>query len=113
MNLFDLFAKISLDTSDYDRGLDAASGKINTFSSKLGAVATGAAKLVGVGLGAASAAAFKFGKDSIDAGKQFDSAMAQVAATKQKTVEEISDLREFALEMGSTTAFSASQAAEA
>ena len=42
----------------------------------------------------------------------FDKAMSQVAATMGKSVDEISDLREFAIEMGSTTAFSATQAAE-
>lgn len=42
----------------------------------------------------------------------FDTAMSQVAATMGKTNEEITDLREFAKEMGSTTAFSATQAAE-
>lgn len=42
----------------------------------------------------------------------FDTAMSQVAATMGKTNEEITDLREFAKEMGATTAFSATQAAE-
>ena len=54
-----------------------------------------------------------FVQDSIEAGKDFDKAMAQVAATMGKNVNEIDDLREFAKEMGSSTAFSATQAAEA
>lgn len=49
---------------------------------------------------------------SAKVGMDFDSAMSQVAATMGKTNNEIQDLREFAKEMGSTTAFSATQAAE-
>ena len=56
-------------------------------------------------LAAVSAASLKVGMD-------FDKAMSQVAATMGKTVDEISDLRDFAQEMGATTAFSATQAAE-
>lgn len=50
---------------------------------------------------------------SIQAGSDFDAAMSQVAATMGKSVGEIDELRNFAQEMGSTTAFSATQAAEA
>lgn len=52
------------------------------------------------------------GAASLKVGMDFDKAMSQVAATMGKSVDEISDLREFAIEMGSTTAFSATQAAE-
>ena len=72
-----------------------------------------AAKAAGVAVAAAGAATVKVVKDSVNVGKQFDSSMAQVAATMGKSVDEIGDLREFALEMGKTTMFSASQAADA
>ena len=49
----------------------------------------------------------------VDAGKTFDASMSQVAATMGKSVSEIQDLRDFAQEMGATTAFSATQAADA
>lgn len=52
------------------------------------------------------------GAVSLKAGMDFDTAMSQVAATSGKTVDEIQELRDFAKEMGSTTAFSATQAAE-
>lgn len=52
------------------------------------------------------------GVASLKAGMDFDTAMSQVAATSGKTVGEIGDLRDFAKEMGSTTSFSATQAAE-
>ena len=52
------------------------------------------------------------GAASLKVGMDFDKAMSQVAATMGKSVDEIGNLREFAIEMGSTTAFSATQAAE-
>lgn len=53
-----------------------------------------------------------FAKSSIEAGKAFDSAMSQVAATMGVTINQIGKLRDFAKEMGSTTAFSATEAAQ-
>ena len=52
------------------------------------------------------------GAASLKAGADFDTAMSQVAATSGKTVGEIKDLRDFAKQMGSTTSFSATEAAE-
>lgn len=67
----------------------------------------------GAAIGAASTAVVKFASDSVQVGQNFDKSMSQVAATMGKTVDEIQNLRDFAQEMGSTTAFSASQAADA
>ena len=50
---------------------------------------------------------------SIGVGMDFDSSMSQVATTMGKTVDEIQDLRDAALEAGSTTAFSAPEVADA
>ena len=52
------------------------------------------------------------GAASLKVGADFDTAMSQVAATMGTTVDQIQDLRDFAKEMGSTTAFTATQAAE-
>lgn len=54
-----------------------------------------------------------FAKDSVNAGMQFDASMSQVAATMGVSVESIEDLRDTALEMGSTTKFTATEAADA
>lgn len=62
---------------------------------------------------AATAAVGAFAAASVKTGMEFDSAMSQVAATMGKTTDEIQELRDFAQEMGATTAFSATQAAEA
>lgn len=71
------------------------------------------AKVGSAAVGAASAAVVAFGKKSVDAGMNFDKSMSQVAATMGKSVEEVSELREFAQEMGRTTAFSAKDSADA
>lgn len=49
---------------------------------------------------------------SLKTGADFDKSMSQVAATMGKPISEVQDLRDFAKEMGSTTAFSAKEAAD-
>lgn len=79
--------------------------KFKQIGDKMKNVGKGMTQYVTAPLAAVGVAAAKTTMD-------FDTAMSQVAATMGKTNEEITDLREFAKEMGSTTAFSATQAAE-
>ena len=113
MDVFDLFAKISLDTSEYESGLEGASEKTSSFGDKLKTGLATAAKVGAAAIGAATTAAAAFAKASVEVGATFDSSMAQVAATMGVAVDEIGELRDFAMEMGASTAFSASQAADA
>lgn len=53
------------------------------------------------------------GTASTVAGLDFDAAMSQVAATMGTTTDKIQVLRDFALDMGKTTSFSATEAAQA
>lgn len=109
LNVFELFATLGLDTSAYEEGLAGAESLGSRFGSGLQTAArVGTAALIG-----ATTAAVGFAGTSVRAGADFDSAMSQVAATMNTTVDQIQDLRDFALEMGSTTAFSATQSAEA
>ncbi|MCI5905397.1 MAG: phage tail tape measure protein [Oscillospiraceae bacterium] len=75
--------------------------------------AAAAVTAVATAVGAATTAIVAFAKSSVESGMSFDSSMSQVAATMGTTVDQIGELRDFAQEMGSTTAFSASQAADA
>lgn len=102
MNVFELFGKISLDSSGFIKGLNS-----------IKSVAGNAAKMATAAIGMATTAITAFGASAVRTGMNFDSAMSQVAATMGKSVDEIQDLRDFAKEMGAKTAFSASQAAEA
>ena len=80
---------------------------------KLGNALLGGAKVGMAAFGAAATGMAAFGASSVEAGKAFDASMAQVAATMGVTVDQIGDLRDFAQQMGSTTAFSATEAADA
>ena len=113
MNLFDLMIKITTDTTDVEKGINSAKNKINKMG---GAVSKGIGTAMKAGvaaIGAATTAVGGFAVSAINAGKDFDASMAQVAATMGTTVDQIDNLRNFAQEMGRTTAFSATQAADA
>lgn len=114
MSAMDLVVKITLDSQGLDDGLKNSEQKASMFGDFLKAnlVSKGISLATGA-LKAAGKAAIDFGMDSVQTGMTFDQSMSQVAATMGKTTEEIQDLRAFAQEMGSTTAFSATQAADA
>lgn len=57
MNLFDLMVKITLDSDDYEKGLDDAGQKTESFASKLGSGLKNAAAVGAKALAAVSAAA--------------------------------------------------------
>lgn len=112
-NVFELWAKLGIDSTGFNNGLSSAKGALSTFGSTMQSGFATVAKLGTAAFTATTAAATAFGKTAIDAGMNFDSAMSQVAATMGTTVDEISNLREFAQQMGATTAFSATEAAQA
>lgn len=66
MNVYEIFAKLSLDTSGYDEGLDNSESKASTFGEKLkgglanaGKIAVGAVTAVAGATTAAGAAFWK------------------------------------------------------
>lgn len=109
MDVFSLVAKLTLDSGEYDKGLDNAKESAGGLSSTL----KKGLSVAGAAIGAATTAVTAFAGESVKVGAGFDQSMSQVAATMGVAVESIENLREFAQEMGSTTAFSASQAADA
>lgn len=124
MDVFDLVATLTLDSSEYEQGLGNARDSAEKGGKGIGSALGGAAKAGAAALAAATGAAVAFGASSVEAGAEFDKAMSQVAATMGYSVDDINNnvngagdnfnkLRDFAQEMGSSTAFSASQAADA
>lgn len=95
--------------SSFNSAVGGAQSELSTLGKAAGNVMKAAAAASAV----AAAAAGAFAVSSVQAGMEFDSAMSQVAATMGKAADEIQDLREFAQQMGATTAFSATEAAEA
>ena len=94
--------------SSFNSSVGAAQGKL----SALGKAAGTAMKAAAAASAAATAAVAGFAAASVKTGMEFDKSMSQVAATMGKTTDEIQELRDFAQEMGRTTAFSAVQSAE-
>ena len=72
MDLFDVAAKISLDTKGYERGLDDASSKTSSFAEKLGNGLKTAAKVGAAALTAAATAATALGTASIKSYAEYE-----------------------------------------
>ena len=126
--VFELFAKLGLDSSDYEKGLGNAKSLAGTVGGAIGNGLKTVAKVGAAALGAATTATVAFATSSVKAGSEFDKSMSQVAATMGLTMDEMANqtgkvdlawgtfsgnLREYAQEMGKNTAFSATEAADA
>ena len=75
MNLFNLFATLTLDNSDYEKKLDQSQKSAGSFSSKIGTVfKTGVRAVAGfvTGVAAAGAAVAALAVNSINAGSEID-----------------------------------------
>lgn len=128
MNVFELVASLTLDTKEYERGLNSAKGMATGTSQDITKSVANVKKGALVATGAIAAGITAFGVSSVKAGAEFDTSMSQVAATMGKTNSELQqevgevdlawghfsgNLREYAQEMGKHTAFSATEAADA
>ena len=113
MNFLSLVATLGLDTSNYNKNLKGAQTNANSFGSKLDTLKKTVGKVTKALTIASNAAITAFGVSAVKTTAEFDSSMAQVAATMGKTTDEINDLREFAKQMGASTKFSATEAADA
>lgn len=88
-----------LDTSGFTKGVSSMTVAAGNLISDL--TKTAATKLAGLA------------KSSVSVGMNFDASMSQIAATMGTTVDQIDNLTKVAKEMGSTTKFTATQAADA
>jgi len=97
-----LVARLTLDSSEYENGID----KVKGAAGKVGKVAAAA-------IGAATTAVAGFAAASVKTGMSFDESMSKVAAISGATGKDFDDLRDKAQEMGASTKFSATEAADA
>ena len=88
-----------LDTSGFTKGISSMTVAAGNLIS--GLVSTATSKMAGLA------------KSSVSVGMSFEASMSQVAATMGKSTDEIESLTKVAKEMGSSTKFSATQAADA
>lgn len=109
---YTLTAKLTADARDLIQGFNQASDAVQGAGKKI----QGASKSIGavgakmsIGITAPLVAA---GKAVIGTGMAFDDSMAKVAAVSGATGEDLQRLRDTAKEMGATTRYSASEAAD-
>ena len=110
--IYNYQATLGLDVSKFSKGMKEADSSLSNFSAKMKSISSGIVGGIGVAITAAAGSLVAFGKSSIDAGMGFDSAMSQVAATMGTTVDQIEELRQTAQDLGASTSFSATEAAE-
>ncbi len=133
-NVFEIYAKLGLDTSAYDKALDDAmkraqgatgavdnigtsttktSAAMNKFGGVLKGGVTGALKVAGAAISAATTAVVGLGTFATKTGKEFEAQMSKVEAISGATASETEALTDKAEEMGAITKFSATEAGEA
>lgn len=112
MNVMELFVTLAIKDTAYKQGLKDAEGNASSSTSKIGGAFKAVGKVAKTAMVAGSAAAVAFTKTSIYAGTNFDTAMSQVAATMGTTVDKIGNVKAKAEEMGRTTKYTATEAAE-
>lgn len=109
MDVMTLAAKLTLNTSEFDSNLTSSEKKMQGMTS--GGVAWG--NIMSQVVTKAAKATVDFGKDVIEVGKDFDSAMSQVKALGQLENDDFIKVRKRAMELGESTKFTAAQVAEA
>jgi TP901 family phage tail tape measure protein len=100
-----LLVKIGADIRDFDKAMKRMTRDTETIAKKLtgtGKALTTAVTVPVLGIGAAA----------VKTASDFDGAMSKVQAISGATAEEFSQLRQLAQDLGATTKFSASEAAE-
>ncbi len=80
MDLLELVAKVTLDKSEYEQGLESMRSDVGR---KQDAIKKGMLVMSGAGVAALGA----FAVSSVKTGAEFDKSMSQVAATMGKTVD--------------------------
>lgn len=109
MDVMTLAAKLTLNTSEFNSDLTSSEKKMQSMSS--GGVAWG--NIISQAIMKAAKATLGFGKDIVQVGLDFDSAMSQVKALGQLGNDDFIKLRKRAMDLGASTKFTAAQVAEA
>lgn len=117
MNLLDLYAKITMDTSGYEKSLDDASSKASDFASKLKSGLATAAKVGAAALTAAATGVAALTKASIDQYAEYEQLVGGVDTLFKAASDKVQQYADKAYEtagmsaneyMNTVTSFSAS-----
>lgn len=112
MELFKLLGTIAIDASGVDSAVTAVKGKIETLGEKIQTVGD---KMSGIGTKLTLGVTMPIvglGTAAVKTAAGFESSMSEVAAISGATGEDLNRLKNLAEQMGKTTKFSASEAAE-
>jgi len=113
LDIFKLFGTIAVNNSEANKAIDDTAGRAEKSEGRISSAFKKIGKAAGVVTAAFGAVAVGIAKSAIEAGAEFDSQMSIVASISGATAEEFETLRAKAQEMGATTAFSATESAQA
>lgn len=105
MNVFDLVAKLTLDTSEYESGLKEAQSGLSSVGEGM--------QSVGKSMLPATLAIAGLGTAAVKTAADFETGMSKVKAISGASEEDMVSLSQKAQEMGAKTKFSAREAADA
>ncbi len=107
-----VWAAIDLKTEDFKAGLDKARSGLEGLDSKMKDIGKGMGKVGKVLTAGITAPIVAIGAIATKTGMDFEAAMSEVGAISGATGDDLKALEDMAKEMGRTTKFSASEAAE-
>ena len=111
-----IVAHLRLDVNEFQNGVQQAQQQLESASSGFERVANAGKKLQGIGAGLTAAVTVPvagIAKSAYEVNKAFRSSMSNVQALSGATGQQLKDLEATARQMGATTQFSASEAADA
>lgn len=89
MNLMDLYAKVTLDDSEFNKGIDGASNKVNTLGSKIKSGLTKAAKIGAAALTGAATGIGVLVKKSIDSYAEYEQLVGGVETLFKQNADKV------------------------
>ena len=111
MNAGDIIANLKLKTQEFSAGMKEAGGMVGQFQSKMNSVSGDFKAVGGTALAMGTATGIGIGS-AVKTAADFEKGMSRVGALSGATEKELAMMTDEALRLGSTTAFSATQASE-
>ena len=106
MNVFDLYAKIALDTGEYEKGLENASGKTSSFADKLKSGLATAAKAGVAAIASAGAGIAALTKSSLENYAEYEQLVGGVETLFKQSADVV---QEYAANAYKTAGMSANE----
>lgn len=111
-----IVAHLRLDVQEFTQGIDSAREQLQDTANNMEGLTKAATKMQKIGAGLTAAVTVPvagIGKAALETHQAFTSSMSNVQALSGATGKDLEDLSNLAREMGATTQYSASEAADA